>query len=169
MTSSYRNRRKILVILPEMQKKIVRRSMALPFAALVLLGFAVTWHCVSILSEATQHNVDLPGLRLLLPSILGFVVAMAGLMFRQAMHFSNKLGGPAYRIAKHLREIRESDGELPGDLKLRKGDYLEELRDEVNMFVGWMRKRSGEQTRPRASSLENADEPQQVVVPAGKG
>ena len=164
MTAKSPDRRKTLVILPDMQKRIMRKATLLPAAALVLLGFAMTWHCVSLIGEARANGVDLPGLRLLLPSVLGFVVAIAGLMFRQALHFSNKLGGPAYRIAKHLREIRQSDGELPGELKLRKGDYLGELRDEVNLFVHWMRTREEPAARPEQVDAELEPESPPVLL-----
>ena len=135
MTAKAPNRRKTLVVLPEMQREIVRRSMLMPGAALLVLGLAATWLCLQILGEAAARAVELPGLRLLLPSILCTVLVMAALLYRQARHLSNKLGGPAYSIAKHLREVRENHGSTPRELRLRKGDYLEELRDEVNRFV----------------------------------
>ena len=138
MTNNTNDRRQTLVVLPEMQRRMIVKSTLVPAVALVLLGGAVAFHCIKIIDAAAADGVDLPGLRLLLPSILAFTAAMAGFLIRQATMFSNKVGGPAYRIARTMAEMRQS-GQLPAPIKLRDNDYLTELADEFNEVVTWIR------------------------------
>jgi hypothetical protein len=141
MTQMPADRRKQLLILPAMQKRIIRRAAVIPSIALLALGTAVAVHCMRVIGEAYEHGVDLPGMRFLLPAILAFVIAMAGLLLHQAVHFSNKIGGPAYRLILSMRQFRA--GELPGKVKLRGGDYLTEVADELNDLLDWIRAQHG--------------------------
>ena len=136
MASKTPDRRKTLLILPQSQKRIIARASLVPAAALILLGAAVAFHCIRVVTEAANNDIDLPGLRLLLPSILGFVFAMAGLLFYQAIHFSNHIGGPAYRIMRTMAQLRCGEKQRP--IKLREGDYLVEVADELNRLMEWL-------------------------------
>ena len=52
------------------------------------------------------------------------------LTFFICVFFSHKIAGPLYKLQKHLRLLRE--GEHPGKLFFRKGDYFPELADDIN-------------------------------------
>ena len=53
------------------------------------------------------------------------------LSFFICVFFSHKIAGPLYKLQKHLKLLR--DGESPGKLFFRKGDYFQELADDVNL------------------------------------
>jgi hypothetical protein len=61
----------------------------------------------------------------------GGVVVLAGLLFiYDLVRFSHRVAGPLYRFRKHLKAI--VDGEELTLMKLRKDDFLQELKDEFN-------------------------------------
>ncbi|BCO10288.1 hypothetical protein GF1_26640 [Desulfolithobacter dissulfuricans] len=76
---------------------------------------------------------------LLLPVLLtGSAVSMvAGLLL--AMFLPQKIAGPVYRIEKDLEQVQE--GELTKEIRLRKGDLLMDLADEVNKATASVRQR----------------------------
>ena len=52
------------------------------------------------------------------------------LTFFICIFFSHKIAGPLYKLQKHLKLLREDNN--PGNLFFRKGDYFQELADDVN-------------------------------------
>lgn len=59
------------------------------------------------------------------------VVVLVGLLFLyDIVRFSHRLVGPLYRFRKHLKAI--VDGEELTLMKLRKDDFLQELKDQFN-------------------------------------
>lgn len=52
------------------------------------------------------------------------------LTFFICIFFSHKIAGPLYKLQKHLKLVR--DGENPGDLSFRKGDYFQEIATDIN-------------------------------------
>ena len=55
------------------------------------------------------------------------------LSFFICVFFSHKIAGPLYKLQKHLRLLR--NGENPGKLFFRKGDYFLDLADDVNQTI----------------------------------
>ncbi|HBI42055.1 MAG TPA: hypothetical protein DDY78_04240 [Planctomycetales bacterium] len=59
------------------------------------------------------------------------VVVLVGLLFiYDIVRFSHRIVGPLYRFRKYLKAI--VDGEELALMKLRKDDFLQELKDEFN-------------------------------------
>ncbi len=58
-------------------------------------------------------------------------IGFTGLTFFICIFFSHKIAGPLYKLQKHLGKIRNK--ETHSKLTFRKGDYFQDLAEEVNM------------------------------------
>jgi methyl-accepting chemotaxis protein len=67
-----------------------------------------------------------------------FVVATGALAVIQAVRYSNRVIGPAMRIKRTLLQIRA--GDLGTPIKLRKGDALTDVADELNRLMEHLRR-----------------------------
>jgi hypothetical protein len=76
------------------------------------------------IGEASQPFTMLP---------LGLLAAIAVLFIRDAVHFSHRIVGPVYRFRKAVLAV--TNGEELELLQLRQGDYLQELKDELNTML----------------------------------
>ncbi|MFQ5953034.1 MAG: HAMP domain-containing protein [Candidatus Omnitrophota bacterium] len=79
---------------------------------------------------------------------------------------SNRIAGPIYRIKKYLKKI--SAGNYESELKLRKGDELQDVAAAVNDLVFKLKSEKG-QRRDKIDALERkADELEEALQPGGK-
>jgi len=85
---------------------------------------------------ATERDVELPTLVPLFLAILGFTLAVAALVVFQALRFSHRIAGPAYRLVKSLERIRS--GDISFRVNLRRGDHLSEVAAELNNLLDWL-------------------------------
>lgn len=127
------NRRKRVIVLPQLQRRIVARSTLLPCLMLLTISSIVALQFSSIFAEVGELGVEIAGLGRLLVAMLISGVAMCGLVLWQAVYFSHRLAGPVYRITKSMRELGETG--RANDLRLRRGDYLTEVADEFNKLA----------------------------------
>jgi len=69
-----------------------------------------------------------------------FVIPLVATFVCMCLHgivFSHRLAGPLYRFKETLKRIQ--DGDLAGEIKLRKDDYFHDLCKEVNSMIGNLR------------------------------
>lgn len=67
-------------------------------------------------------------------SVFGSTVVLVGILFvYEAVKFSHRLVGPLFRFRKMIQAIR--DGEEMDLMRLRDGDFLQELKDEFNEML----------------------------------
>jgi hypothetical protein len=97
----------------------------------------------------------------LYPLLLCFAVLVPFFAW-DAVRFSHRLVGPLARIRKAVRAL--ADGEAVRPIQLRDGDFLVELRDDLNALIGALERRG----YPRAgASPEGTPERAAPAVPAG--
>jgi methyl-accepting chemotaxis protein len=136
MATKGHERRKAWLINPAMQGRIVFRMTALPAAVLAGIAVFTGFYCSDVLTEARALDQELPDLMPLIWLVMAFELVAAGMLVMHALRLSHTIAGPAYRIAKSLERIRTGDFEFR--VKLRKGDHLTELRDEMNLLLDWL-------------------------------
>src|SRR5690606_1252387 len=128
--------RRILLVNEPLQKRVILAVAALPTVGLAACGLLVAAFCRDLLVEATERDVELPTLVPLFLAILGFTLAVAALVVFQALRFSHRIAGPAYRLVKSRERIRS--GDICFRVILRRGDHLSEVAAELNNLLDWL-------------------------------
>jgi hypothetical protein len=77
---------------------------------------------------------------------LSFMVALTLVLLRDAIRFTHKYVGPIVRFRRTLREIRE--GKPVELIRLRKGDQLQEMKDEINELLRYLEERGVLEIKP---------------------
>jgi hypothetical protein len=79
---------------------------------------------------------------------LGGLIAFVGLVFTyDAMRFSHRLVGPLYRFRKTIQAI--AAGEQVDLLTLRKGDFLQDMKDDFNEMLKVLEQRGVAIVKPK--------------------
>ena len=130
------NRRQILIVNSAAQKRIVLAITLFPSIALASSTMVVAVFCRRLLGEAARAEVELPSLMPLFVAMLAFVVASGVVILVQALRFSHRVAGPSYRLMKSLERVRA--GDIGFRVKLRMGDHLGEVADEMNRLLEWL-------------------------------
>jgi methyl-accepting chemotaxis protein len=100
----------------------------------LLVAAVVMWVLTGrLFDEAQRSDAELPTLGVLAMVQFLFVVGVGVVAVAQALRYSNRVVGPAYRIATSLRRLRE--GETKFQIELRKGDELNSIADELNALL----------------------------------
>lgn len=136
MAASDRVRRRVLVVNEQLQKRIIVGISLIPTAGLAACTVIVAVFCRRLLGEATQQDVELPSLVPLFLSVLGFTLAAGAVVVFQALRFSHRIAGPAYRLIKSMERIRT--GDISFRVNLRRGDHLTEVAAEMNSLLDWL-------------------------------
>jgi methyl-accepting chemotaxis protein len=76
------------------------------------------------------------------------LLALVPVMAWDLIRFSHRLVGPLVRFRKTIQDI--ANGEAVRPIKLRDGDYLQELRDDFNQMLESLQKRGVEIIKPTA-------------------
>ena len=144
MTSAARNRRKRLVVQPEIQKKIIAQTGLFPVLSLGA-GTIITGYFYSCLvAEASAVEATLPSLTPLFVAVLSFTATMAGVSLYLALRSSHRIAGPAHRIIQTIRHMRR--GDLSVRAMLRPGDLLFEVAEELNGALDDLEQRNSAET-----------------------
>lgn len=137
MSQAFPNRRKKLVINKPLQRRIIVGVTIVPMIVLIGATVAVALLTGQVLDEARIAEQSLPTLGSLFISLFLFIVAAGATVVISALRYSNRIAGPMYRLCKSMKEVRE--GDLSFIVKLRKGDELTEIADELNAMIRWLR------------------------------
>ncbi len=137
MSHTLPNRRKKLIINKPVQRRIIVGVTIIPMLVLVAATIAVAILTGRVLDEARAAEQGLPTLAPLFVSLFLFIVAAGTTVVISALRYSNRIAGPMFRLCRSMREIRE--GDLSFTVKLRKGDELTEIADELNAMITWLR------------------------------
>jgi nitrogen fixation/metabolism regulation signal transduction histidine kinase len=70
--------------------------------------------------------------------------------------FSHRLVGPLVRFRKTMQAI--ANGEAVRPIKLREGDYLEDLRDDFNKMLEYLQKEGVPIMRPADPASEDSQQ-----------
>jgi nitrogen fixation/metabolism regulation signal transduction histidine kinase len=131
-----KNRRKNLLVQPEIQKRIIVGFTLVPLLCLGVSSLLVAAFSSFLAEEALRSEVELTWLTPLFLSIVAFVLVSSGVTLFQALKHSHKIAGPTCRIINSLREI--SGGNRKMRIQLRQDDYLTEIVDEINLMLDSM-------------------------------
>lgn len=135
MPSNERRRRTLIVNEP-LQKRIILAVSLIPTLGLAVSTLIVAVFCRRLLGEASAQEVELPSLVPLFLAVLGFTVASGAVVVFQALRFSNRIAGPAYRLVKSMERIR--GGDIGFRVNLRRGDHLIDVATEMNNLLDWL-------------------------------
>ncbi len=127
--------RKIYLINPKFQFRLSLFASFLVFITGLIYPFTI-YALLSAISanfalknpEIALYYSDKRDLLILL--LIGLHFGFAILSFFGCIFFSHKIAGPLFKLQKHLRLIRE--GFSPGKLFFRKGDYFQDIADDLN-------------------------------------
>ncbi|MEZ5989401.1 MAG: hypothetical protein R3F30_09815 [Planctomycetota bacterium] len=136
--ANQQNRRRNILVQPEIQKRIILGFTLVPMLALGCSSILVAAFCTFLAEEALLADVELTWLTPLFLSIVGYVLISSGVTLFQALKHSHKIAGPTCRIINSLREISAGNYDLR--IKLRKDDYLTEIVDEINLMLDSVQK-----------------------------
>jgi sensor histidine kinase YesM len=146
----------------EQRKKIwidrFQTYLSVRLALYFVLYQAAVWALVLIEKNifAVMEDVVGPGGGLGVFLVLVGVVVVVGLLFiYDAIKLTHRIVGPLYRIRKTLQAV--AAGEEMDLVKLREGDLLQELKDDLNEMLKVLEQRG-------AVSLKSAETKQPVSV-----
>ena len=130
------NRRQTLVVDPRQQMRMLTSIALVPSAIVLATAAALAWVYLKADRQLPEAMVEAPDL---LAGILGaicFLFAAIALLLLLGLRASHRLFGPAYRIARSFEAVME--GKLQTRIKLRDGDHLVELAEQLNGFLAWL-------------------------------
>jgi methyl-accepting chemotaxis protein len=148
------NRRKSVIVDASAQRRMILGISVLPLAVMLIAAIAMWFFGNRLFEEAKDSNADLPSLGVLTMIQYLFVVTTGALAVIQAVRYSNRVIGPAVRIKRSLQQIRAGDLETP--IKLRKGDALTDVADELNRLMEHLRRNTPAKT-PVSTEKPEAD------------
>lgn len=132
------NGRKIYLINPGFQIKfslfisilLFVISIIYPFTIYELMNSIVN-HLHSIMPNIAQ---DYDGKKKqIIFYLIMLQLSFTGLTFFICIFFSHRIAGPLYKLQKYLREYRDGLPRIP--LTFRKGDYFQEVAEDVNLTL----------------------------------
>lgn len=136
--------RKIFLINPPYQLSVMFHFLILFFTVMIVTVFAINWQLEPVIEQIQLSQ--LPETDPLIASMANFtkminitVIALLGFSFIMfaimGLIVSHKSAGPIYSLTQHLRRIRSNKKVEP--INFRKGDYFQELAEEINEFIDY--------------------------------
>lgn len=143
--------RKIFLINPSYQLSVMFHFLVLFFTVMIVTVFAINWQLEPVIEQIKISQ--LPASDPLIASMADFihminitVIALLGFSFIMfaimGLIVSHKSAGPIYSLTQHLRKLRDNKKVEP--INFRKGDYFQELADEINEFIDFTQKDNSE-------------------------
>ncbi len=142
MGSVERSRRRVLVADETLQRKIILGVALVPTVGLSLCALVVAAFCRDLLAEAAAQEVELTSLVPLFLAVLGFTLAAGAVFVFQALRFSHRIAGPAYRLVQSMRRIQA--GDISFRVSIRRGDHLTDVVAEFNRMLDWLNEHAPE-------------------------
>lgn len=127
--------RKIYLINPKFQYRLSLYAAILVFVTGLIYPFTVYALLNAISANFAINNPEIAKYYtdkrdILIFLLAGLHIGFSILTFFVCIFFSHRIAGPLYKLQKHLLSIRE--GFKPGRLFFRKGDYFQEVADDLN-------------------------------------
>lgn len=155
--SNATNRRRQIIIDPDLQKRMVFATAWPPClgmaAAILLLGL----FCSRLSAEALEAGVDLPSLLWVFLATAAFIVVAMGFVLWTAVRISHRVAGPTFNVGKVLERVRQ--GDLSARVHLRSGDYLMGIAERINAHLDWLQEHppSGSEAESMAEAVDVAE------------
>lgn len=130
--------RKIYLINPSFQYRLSFFASILVFVTGLIYPFTIYILLSAISANFALNNPEIASYYtekrdLLILLLIGLHLGFSILTFFMCIFFSHRIAGPLYKMQKHLRAIRE--GLNPGNLFFRKGDYFQDVADDLNATI----------------------------------
>jgi hypothetical protein len=127
--------RKIYLINPKFQIRFSLYVCILVFLTSIIYPFSIYELMNTIIAHFSLKNPEIASNFIAKrDSLIIFLTLLhlgfTSLTFFICVFFSHKIAGPLYKLQKHLKLIRENG--YHGKLFFRKGDYFQDLADDVN-------------------------------------
>jgi hypothetical protein len=124
----------------------------------VAIGLLLCWQMMGRLFQLVFGEEASLGLYIACPAAL----TMLSLIFiYDSVKYLHRIVGPLYRFRQTLKAVQS--GEPVALVELRKGDYLGEMKDELNDVLKLLEQRGMiEIKKPGANSEQKSDQPVQV-------
>ncbi len=163
------NRRKQLVVNKPLQSKLILGMALLPAVGLAFVAVLTAVWCTRVMDEAMATDSELPNLMPLFYVVIVFEILAGATLLTNSLKVSHRVAGPAYRICKSLERIRA--GDVAFAVKLREGDHLTEVRDELNRLLDWLNENPppGVITRAMAEAQKQAEAEAEAKAAAAGG
>jgi hypothetical protein len=167
------NRRKKLVVNKPLQSRLILGMALMPAVGLALIAILTAVWCTRVMDEAMASDAELPNLMPLFYLVIVFEVLAGATLLFNSLKVSHRVAGPAYRICRSLERIRA--GDLTFTVKLRDGDHLTDVRDELNKLLDWLNENppQGAVTRAmavalaaEATTVNGTEQPAATTAPA---
>lgn len=137
-------RRRIKLILPSLQLKLVGWFLAVSVVGL-LLQFALLGAFLAKFAagmpDGGAHLAE-QGMEMLVGSLLASLVLIVPVTIGVGILTTFKIAGPIYRFERYFEELAR--GEWSGPCRIRKGDALQETCDKLNAAVDVLRAERGQ-------------------------
>lgn len=158
MADRTRERRTSLIVDGPMQARLIATASLVPAAALSVTGLGVLWFVQAMQEEALRAEVQLENAVPLSIAMACFLLMSSAFLFVTSLKMSNKIAGPAYRLRKSMERMR--GGDFAFTVRLRPGDQLQDLCDELNRVLDWLNANPppGVQTRGGARDGASAED-----------
>ncbi|MCA8943208.1 MAG: hypothetical protein KDB80_11665 [Planctomycetes bacterium] len=155
------SRRRRLIVDRSRQLALVKAIVA-PGAICVVVGFLVgSWFLGGVMEDLGESERRAHWISWILGGGL-FVGVVVAVLLYQALHLSHRIAGPAYRIRHDLRRVMA--GDRSHRISLRRGDWLDDVAHESNLFLDWVEKTHSSAVTPGGSpsgeSAERAPSPE---------
>lgn len=152
-------KRRIKLIKPRLQLKLIGAFMGLSGLSFLLqvlvLGRRLSEMSVMLPNDGAYLHSLTPGL---LTDVLLFSFGLLlPLTFAVGVVVTFRIAGPVYRFEQYLTAVR--NGEATEPCRIRRGDELQDLCDEINLTVEAVRS----PIEATESSEERADEPREMA------
>ena len=127
------NRRKKKIVNKPMQHRMIASMSLVPACALSAMLIVLSVSCYRLWREAMLLDIEMENLTPFFLTACGFVVAAAYFILHNSVNLSHRVAGPAYKLCLALQQIR--NGDIDFEVRLRQGDHLTEIRDELNLLI----------------------------------
>jgi hypothetical protein len=149
MQNGKKHRRKIKLIKPRLQLKLIGTFVGLSGLGFLLQALHVA-HRLSELADSMPEGGDhlliaMP--RLPLEILLFSFGMLLPLTLVVGILVTHRIAGPVHRFEQHLRQVAR--GEQVGPCRIRKGDELRELCDDINLAIAALQRLSHDDTEER--------------------
>jgi len=136
MASHHQERRKQLIVNKPMQRRLIANMALLPGIALAGIAIFTGIYVHGLMDPAIATDTELPNLMPLFYLVIVFELLAAVFLVANSLKISHLIAGPAHRICKSLEQMRS--GDISFEVKLRRGDHLHEIGDELNLLLDWL-------------------------------
>jgi nitrogen fixation/metabolism regulation signal transduction histidine kinase len=128
------NRRRQYWIDPSFQGRYMAQILELGLAVVVVTIVVTLAVAFALISPGFEFGMGWPRIFGIFGTMLALCLVVTGWL---GVRISHRLCGPIYRMRQDLAAIR--DGKDARPIKLRDGDAYQDLADEINMTVAYLK------------------------------